>query len=211
MGKACQIKKFVFMKQRNTVGRRQYHGKVVYMSKDNDIALIEVDTPPSENFTVAEICPEEIWDKMTLYDRLYLISCGVGTVPCVTRGTLASVDKDETEMGFTAQIIYGSSGGGIYNSDGQLIGIGNAVKMVHGHPIPHKALGVPLTSILKDIRESDLSFILDEYDEAAEEEEEEEEEVEPDDWGPDDWEYDENGFPKLPEIPEIEPKKKIWH
>jgi hypothetical protein len=222
VGKPCLIKRFIFLKQRNTVGQRQYEAKVVFISKTNDIALIEIETPPSENFSTVEICPEEEWDKMTLYDKLYLVSCGAGTVPCVTKGTLASVDKDETEMGFTAQIIYGSSGGGIYNDKGQLIGVGNAVKITRGHPITHKALGVPLTPILKDLRESDFSFILDDYDEA---EEEDEDDAPPgwedwEDWeglGPEFWEEDappkapEAPEPELPETPQHEPKKKIWH
>jgi Trypsin-like peptidase domain len=224
VGKSCQIKKFVFLKQRNTIGRRQYEAKVVFVSKANDIALIEIETPPSENFNTVEICPEKEWDKMTLYDKLYLVSCGAGTVPCVTRGTLSSVDKDETEMGFTAQIIYGSSGGGIYNDKGQLIGVANAVKLTHGHPITHKALGIPLTTILKDLRESDFSFILDDYDDEAEDDEEAEEDDEDappgwedwenwEDFNPEFWEEDEdNKHPEAPEpeVPET-PKKKIWY
>jgi len=214
VGSLCKVKKFIFLKQRNTVGNRQYEAKVVYVSKHHDIALIEIETPLSENFKIAEICPESKWDEMTLYDRLYLVSCGAGSVPCVTRGNLSSVDKEETEMGFTAQIIYGSSGGGIYNADGQLIGLGNAIKITRGHPVPHKAMGIPLTSILKDIRESDFSFILDEYDEEAEEDEEELPEFLPDDWEEDGWEWeDDNDQPVPPplEAPKTKPKKKIWH
>jgi len=214
VGSLCKIKKFIFLKQRNTVGNRQYEAKVVYVSKHHDIALIEIETPLSEDFETVEICSENKWDEMTLYDRLYLVSCGVGSVPCITKGNLSSVNKEETEMGFTAQIIYGSSGGGLYNADGQLIGLGNAIKIARGHPIPHKAMGIPLTTILKDVRESDFSFILDDYDEEVEEELPE---FLPDDWEEDEREWeeeeDDNNLPKIPtpETPEETPKKKIWY
>lgn len=206
VGEACKVNKFIFLKKRNTVGKRQYYAKTVMISKEHDIGLIEIETPPNENFTPVEICPESKWDEMTLYDKVYLVSCGKGTVPCVTKGTLSWVNKDETEMGFTANIIYGSSGGGLYNTDGQLIGVGNAVKLSSGHPITHKALGIPLTAFLKDIRGSDYSFILDEYDEAAEEEED-------DDWEPDWDEEEESEQPEAPkpEAPKVTPKTpKKW-
>jgi len=162
VGSLCKIKKFIFLKQRNTVGNRQYEAKVVYVSKHHDIALIEIETPLSEDFETVEICSENKWDEMTLYDRLYLVSCGVGSVPCITKGNLSSVNKEETEMGFTAQIIYGSSGGGLYNADGQLIGLGNAIKIARGHPIPHKAtenliLALFLMIMMKKLRKNSRS------------------------------------------------------
>ena len=197
---ACKVSTFVFLKQRNTVGKRQYDAKVVFISDDYDIALVEIETPITENFKTVKIASTESWDEMTLCDKVYLVSCGAGTVPCLTKGTLSSVNKAETEMGMTASIIFGSSGGGIYNSKGELIGLANAVKVTRQgrHPIPHKALGIPLTTILKEIENSDYDFILEEADEAPELE-----------GIPDNWHWD-NGEKEEEDNSNKKPNK-IWY
>lgn len=199
---ACKVSTFVFLKKRNTVGKRQYDAKVVFVSDKHDIALVEIETPVTENFKTVRIASTDSWDKMTLCDPVYLVSCGAGTVPCLTKGTLSSVNKAETEMGMTASIIFGSSGGGIYNSKGELVGLANAVKVTRRgrHPIPHKALGIPLTTVLKEIENSDYDFIL-------EQEEEEADDI-PDDWHWDDWEDEDNSQPQAE--PQTKPKKKAW-
>jgi len=199
VGKRGKVKKYVFLKKRLTVGHREYTTRTVFVSKHHDVAIIEIKTPATENFKPVEFCPESSWDRMTLYDKVYLVSCGLGTVPTVTKGNLSSVNAKETSMMFTAQIIYGSSGGGLYNSEGKLIGLGNAIRLTRGHPIPHKALGVPLPAILKDLRESDYKFILGEEEEDEDhwywEDEDEEEE-----------EDDDDSKEKIPEAP----KEKEW-
>jgi S1-C subfamily serine protease len=188
-GSLCKISIFVFLKQRSTVGRKEYEAEVVFVSDNHDIALVEIETPVTEDFKSVEIASEKSWDQMTLCDPVYLVSCGAGTVPCLTEGLLASVDKEETELGMTANIIYGSSGGGIYNGKGQLIGLASAMKVTKGHPISHKALGIPLTTILREIRDSDYDFILEEDENVFDE-------------IPDDWSWEEDSSNK---------KKKVWH
>jgi S1-C subfamily serine protease len=193
VGASCKITKYVLLKQRNTVGKKEYDAKVVFVSKKHDISLLEVDTPVSEQFRTVEFSTEKDWDKTTLYSKIYLVSCGLGTIPTVTTGNLSYVNKDETKMGFTAHIIYGSSGGGLYNKKGQLVGLCNAIRLTRGHPITHKALGIPLPTILSELKKSKFKFIVEQEPEPEEDnpwDEEEEEE----DWN--DWEDNGREDPK---------------
>jgi len=202
--KTCKVVKYLFLKQRNTIGNTEYSASVAFVSSQHDLALIEIKTPPSVEFTETDIVSERTWDHMTLFDKVYLSSCGLGATPSITGGNLSSVNVDETEMSFTANVIYGSSGGGVFNSDGELVGICNAIKIYRGHPISHKALGIPITTVIDVIRQSKYRFILGEvYEDALDDELEEL----PDDWDlPDYWE-DEDSIP----APKKKAKpKKFW-
>jgi hypothetical protein len=107
------------------------------------------------------------------------------------------VNSDETVMEFTSSIIFGSSGGGIYNSKGELVGIGNAIKVARlrgrMHPVPHRAMGIPIPAILKEIGQTKYKFILNKGEISEDNAEW------PDDW-PDDW----PDFPGL-DIPDPHP------
>jgi S1-C subfamily serine protease len=195
---AASVTKFVRLKKRNSIGSSKYFASVVFVSPKYDLALIEIQTPPTEVFQKVALVSAEDWNKTTLYTKMYLVSCGLGTPSYVTNGNLSEVNRRETKMGFTTNIIYGSSGGGIFNAKGELVGICNAMKATgHGlrrYPVSHHALGIPITTLRKVIEGTKYKFIL------GEPEPEEEEELE--------WDWDD--FPELPDMPPVPQKSKKY-
>lgn len=163
-GKTFEVDKFIYLKNRMTVATTAYHATVAYVSSDQDVALVKIETPAEIEFTPVTISTEEDWDKnMSLYSRVYLVACGQGIEPHVTNGNISSVNHTEDEMEFTAAIIFGSSGGGIYNSKGELIGICRAIRVANyrgPHPVPHLAIGVPLPGLLQAFRGTDYAYAL---------------------------------------------------
>jgi len=163
--KDAKINKFVYLKKRNTIGKKTYEASVVYVSKKHDLALIEIQTAPDEKFYPVRLATTKEWDKVTLYEAMYLVSCGLGDSPYITNGNLSSVNKKETKMTLTANTIFGSSGGGIYNKEGKLVGIVNAIRITHlngfMHPLSHKALGIPLPAVLDAFKDTKFKFIFE--------------------------------------------------
>jgi S1-C subfamily serine protease len=151
---------FLYLKDRNSVGSTNYTATVVLKSRKYDLALIEIKTDPKQVFSPVSMISAQDWDYTTLYEPLYLVSCGLGASPYITNGHLSSIDLKETKMGFSAPIIFGSSGGGIYNEKGELVGIGNAIQTTRGHPISHHALGIPITTVKSFIKKSKYKFML---------------------------------------------------
>lgn len=191
--KNVSIDKFKYLKDRNTVGYTTYGASVVFVSSTYDLALIKLQTSTDEVFSPVSIIAKEDWDNVTLYEEMYLASCGLGDSPFITNGNLSSVDRLETEMQLTANAIFGSSGGGIYDDEGYLVGIVNSIKAVKSngiHPVSYMAVGIPITAIVSTFSKSDYSFIFEEFveededdsvkdapkEEEGEDEEEEEEE-----------------------------------
>jgi serine protease Do len=188
-----EVTTFIYLKRRNSVGTTTFQSRVVLTSRESDLALIEIQTPPEVRFTLAPLISEEDWDEMELYEEIYLSGCGNGANPHITHGNLSAVNRAETRMEFTAHVIWGSSGGGLFNNSGELVGICNAMRLSRGHPVTHQGFGIPISQIRKILRETDYSFVLGE-------EEEEEEDLE------EDWEYeweDDSDVPD-PETPDKE-------
>jgi hypothetical protein len=207
--KEVKITKFAYLKNRNTIGEKIYEATVVNVSKKEDLALIEIQTAPDEKFNPVRLMTTKEWDRITLYEAMYLVSCGLGNSPYITNGNLASVNKQETRMTFTANTIFGSSGGGIYNKDGKLVGIVNAIQIarLHGfmHPVPHKALGIPLPAILNTFKETKYAFVF------GIKKKEKKKDMSLDDFDKFFEEFDDlPSLPGLPEIPKL-PKRKRWH
>jgi len=182
---------FVYLRDRNTVGHATYSSSVVFTSEEADLALIEIQTPSNIEFKTATLISEDDWVVIAIYEEIYLSGCGTGASPYITRGNLSAINRLETQMEFTAHIIWGSSGGGLFNSDGELVGVCNAMRLSHGHPVTHQGLGIPITTIRSVLEESDYAFVLEESEE--------------EDWG--DWEEwdheDDSGRPQPePEDPQ---------
>jgi len=157
------IKRHIYLKDRITIGTTDYQARVVHVSQSHDLALIRLDTAPKEQFTPVTFITSKEWGKIKLYEQVHLVSCGQGAQPFITNGNLFMVNADETKMGFTASTIFGSSGGGVYNKEGKLIGICRALKAVrwHGiHPVPHMAYGIPLPAIIDTLKNTKFKFIV---------------------------------------------------
>jgi len=86
---------------------------VVGLDPQNDIALLRID---KKNLT-----PAEISSSIIKNETIYAIGSPLGKHNVITSGTLSGYSADI--ISFTAPINHGSSGGGLFNARGQLIGM----------------------------------------------------------------------------------------
>lgn len=159
------IDKFIYLQERASVGTSSYEGEVVMTASDHDLALIRVLTPITENFAPVTLMSMDEWSEVTLYESVFLSSCGLAQSPYITNGNLSSVNCTENLMEMTTPIIFGSSGGGIYDAEGRLLGICYGMRatqwgMNGNHPVPHMALGIPLPGVLDAFRNTEYGFVF---------------------------------------------------
>lgn len=220
-GTDVEIESFAYLKDRNTIGVKRYEASIAFVSTQHDLSLIKLETSPDEKIDPVSIISQNDWDHVTLYQPLYLVSCGLGSPPYITNGNLSYVNRHETKFEFTTNTIFGSSGGGIYNEHGELIGLVHAIRVANmrgfSHPITHRAIGLPLPALIDALKGSGYEFVLEKAKEIDEDGEEEEEDWENEGFWKnfdDDW-PDIPGFPELPEIPKSKTPKplipKKWH
>lgn len=88
-------------------------------------------------------------------DRLYAAGCGLGNDPMVEHGFLhrKSITREHTKnkvlWTMSAPIVFGFSGGGIYNDEGKLMGVISAGSVAKGTFYEHITFFVPYPVIYK--------------------------------------------------------------
>ena len=125
---------------------REIQGKVVKISEDHDLALVEIRMPHPYVARRTILLPE-------VFDEVYKVGGGLNhTTPYPTKGMVSIVDF--FTMQISSPIIFGDSGGGVFSFiDGQyhLVGIisqiGLRPTMVGGDPVPHIAIAVNSSAI----------------------------------------------------------------
>lgn len=93
-----------------------------------------------------------------LFDEVFAVGRPNGEQPFASRGIVSSLNVSYQrknkgfQLGHDAQLYYGSSGGPLFNSHGELIGInlGMGIDKVFG-PVPGICYSLPLASIVQDL------------------------------------------------------------
>jgi serine protease Do len=106
----------------------EYDAKLIGADSDQDIALIKIEPKSSENLTVATFGDS---DKLSVGDKAVVIGNPLGKLGgTVTDGIISALDReltlDEKTMNLlqtNAAINPGNSGGGLFDGQGNLIGI----------------------------------------------------------------------------------------
>lgn len=117
--------------------RRSFPARILNASRENDLALLQMELPPGE-----QVKPVAIGDSDSLMVGETLIAIGnpQGHANTVTRGVLSAIDRDITAgtpdggvlqlkglLQTDAAINQGNSGGALLDITGKLIGINNAM------------------------------------------------------------------------------------
>jgi len=142
--------------------------KIIKVYKDRDLMILKLytDTPfPYVNISKFE--PK-------IADEVYAVGNPVGEIDQVTFGLIRKQSK-ENEIYHSATIAPGNSGGGLFNKDGELVGINIAMIVVSeniysNHWMGNFALATDIISIREDILEvirkennPTLDDIMDKY------------------------------------------------
>lgn len=130
-------------KNNKIIGKVIYGAKIIKVDEPNDLALLKVeviDTVLNE-IKIANNYPKQ-------GDNVYSVGNPLGLIRTVSKGILANYDNDYYV--FDGTITFGNSGGGLYNKDGELIGVPTAVLM-YGESIeaaPESGLGMAINLIM---------------------------------------------------------------
>jgi S1-C subfamily serine protease len=87
-------------------------------------------------------------------EPIHIFAAPSGDPAIMTSGRVSGVEEDgPTNLIRTdAYVYFGSSGGGLYDRKGRLIGVVVALRAVRGHPLPHANYAVPVVRILEYLK-----------------------------------------------------------
>lgn len=129
-----------------------YEGKYIYGDEYADISVIKIEKN--------DCTPAKIGDstKMVLGDTVLAIGNPLGYGLSVTDGIVSALARDVTVenttmtlMQTSAAINSGNSGGGLFNTDGELIGIVNA--KIGGTSVEGMGFAIPSSTVVKCIND----------------------------------------------------------
>lgn len=133
------------------VGTLKVEADIVAYNEDEDIALLKLrfdELVPD----VASLIPATDIDKIQVMDETVAVGCSLLFPPIPSTGILTRKNFLIQSLPFcmsSAQIIYGNSGGGMFNAiTGEFIGIPSRVPVIGwGTPITHMGLFIPVDRI----------------------------------------------------------------
>lgn len=108
----------------------KYHVNYIEINEKHDLAIIEIDVP-------RKLDAAEIGVDASLGEDIYIASNPKGLYRSLKKGIVSSEFRKimgSPNIEIDAGIIFGSSGGGVFNMDGELVGIVKAVRLMDtGH------------------------------------------------------------------------------
>jgi len=148
------------------IGRFSVEADIVTYDKDQDVALLKlrsVEKVPA----VAQLYSDDI-ENIHVFDKVVACGCQLAHPPIHTRGEIMFMDDEIDNYNYwlsNAQIIFGSSGGGIYldkNGKHEFIGIPSRIAMSGwSDAITHMGYFVPVDRIFTWLKDEYYHFIYD--------------------------------------------------
>ncbi len=158
-----------FRKNRSTItSRMTAEAEIVAYNARRDIALLRWVAPQPVAF-VASLLPAEDAKGVFIYDKVFVVGCGLGQEPFPTAGMLTGknieIDYRPYWMG-SAPAIYGNSGGAVFlGRTLQMIGVVSRVGvtggMFGGQAVTHLQYFCPPGEIHKFIHDEGFHFLVD--------------------------------------------------
>ena len=132
----------------------------------SDLSLLSFES--DKKFQVAMTPEDDMFQQIRVFDEVFAIGCQLGQPPIPTFGIVSQIMsiKSETRIKMiyvsTAQILPGSSGGGLYRKYGNhyyLIGIPNGISVMRGgHFVPHMSHSVSMETAKYFIDDNSVSY-----------------------------------------------------
>lgn len=130
----------------------QYEAKYIYGDEYVDLAVIKIEKDDCDYAVIGD------FEKMRLGDEVLAIGNPLGYGIAVTNGIISALDRSITIENTTmtllqtsAAINSGNSGGGLFNMNGELIGIVNA--KIAGTSVEGMGFAIPSTTVMKSIND----------------------------------------------------------
>jgi len=148
------------------VGTMRIEADIKIYNKQGDMALLRLRYDESVG-TVAKIPKVGEENRYRVLDEAVAVGCSLSFPPLPTVGKISRMDFLVDSLPYhmsSAQIIYGNSGGAMFQSDGTLIGIPSLVAVtgwMGSVPIPHMGLFIPIDRVYKWLGDEHYGFVYD--------------------------------------------------
>lgn len=103
-----------------------YECKEIYIDKSVDLAILRIDTGVKLNYSKINM------KKLDIGDDIYIVGNPNGNYRSVVKGILSSKDRyynNSPMLQISGGVTYGTSGGGAFTMDGQLVGLARLVDL----------------------------------------------------------------------------------
>jgi len=146
------------------IGTLKVEADIVLYNKDFDVALLKLRTEEVVP-NVADLPNKENVDNLLVMDESIAVGCSLGFPPLPTLGVITRKNFQINSLSYhmsSSQIIYGNSGGAMFNGRGELIGIPSMVAVAGwSTPITHMGLFIPIVRIYEWLEAEHYDFIFD--------------------------------------------------
>jgi len=151
----------------------EHRAKIVAYSKDEDIALLELERYETPIDYVASLYPKDKIEDVHVFDEVYCVGAAMGHEPIATKGIISYLDEiiDGKEYWMsTAQSIFGNSGGAVFRWSNErkrfeFLGMPARITVAmfgfSADAITHMGFFVPINRIYKFLEDNCYQFIYD--------------------------------------------------
>lgn len=165
---------FQYKNLSDSIGTLRIKADIIAYHEGRDLAILKLQSESQVRY-VAELIGRE--EPLYVFSDTMAVGCSLGVDPIPTRGqlTLKNILISGTPYPFymsQSQIIYGNSGGAMFDMEGHLIGVPSRVPALGwgGGPVPHMGLFIPMSVVYDWLDEEGLQKLYNpDYVDAIEE------------------------------------------
>ena len=163
-----QVEVFAYKNRSTITGRTTAEAEIMAYHDKRDIALLRLRT--NQKFDhVADILPNEDAKDVHIFDKLFVVGCGLGQPPFPTSGMLTGKDVMIDYYPYwqtSAPSIFGNSGGAVFRGETiQFMGIPSRISvsgnMFARDAITHIGYFCPPAEVHKFLNEQGFHFLVD--------------------------------------------------
>jgi len=145
------------------VGTLKVEADIILYNENEDMALLKLRSEESVLHVANLLFP--VAGTIKVLDETIAVGCSLGFPPIPTPGVLTRKDFQIDSLPYhmsSSQIIYGNSGGAIFDVSGNLIGIPSLVAVVGwGTPVTHMGLFIPISRVYTWLEKEHYEFLWD--------------------------------------------------
>jgi len=159
----CHVEIFKYRDLSTPIGTLKVEADIVIHNQEQDMALLKLRST-EEIKKVAQLLPIEQVNDIKCLDETVAVGCSLAFPPLPTTGILTRKNFQIDSLPYymsSAQIIYGNSGGAMFDGQGNFIGIPSMVAIVGwGTPVTHMGLFIPVSRVYDWLEEEYYDFIF---------------------------------------------------
>ena len=160
----CHVEIFKFRDLSTPVGTLKVEADIVIHNQDYDMALLKLRSV-EEVKNIAQLLNKNNVEDIRCLDETVAVGCSLAFPPLPTTGILTRKNVQIDSLPYhmsSSQIIYGNSGGAMFDGNGNFIGIPSRVAIVGwGTPVTHMGLFIPVSRVYEWFEEEYYDFIYD--------------------------------------------------